>query len=178
MYGRSPVGKGTEEVPILGTSNIDMGMIFEQPHETVSVENARKVNRYRISAGDVLLTIRGSGFRTAVCEKETEGYLISSNLCSIRLLPDSPIGPYLLCSILSSSSGERALKTISQGSSIISIRPKSLYELEFDVPDPSQSSILEALAKESMNLAIQTRKSLEIRERIMGEVAGSFIRGL
>lgn len=176
-YGRSPVGKGTFEVSLLGTSNLQNGLVEIGEPDRVFVEDRKQVERYMVKTGDVLLTVRGSGFRSAVCSEDVSGYLASSNLCVIRLRPDCGIGPYLLNAIFCSPFGQRTLMAISQGSSIVSIRPRALQELMIAVPPSEEAEHLESLCKEMVFLQKSTLMALDIRNRIIGELTGAFIQG-
>jgi restriction endonuclease S subunit len=174
-YGRAPVGSGTTFERLIGTRDLQDGSIVADSVETIQVDDARKVTDYRVLEGDVLLTIRGTAPRAAVCDPEIAGCLAGANLVIIRLRPDAPIGPNLLLSFLESPAGQMALKSMSQGTSTLGIRPKTLVGLPISVPSAETAAKLEQLCLLLRETRRKTKEALLQRERLVFALAGKYL---
>lgn len=174
-YGRAPVGSGKSSERLVGTRDLQDGSVVIDLAEIIQVEDPRKVADYRVQAGDVLLTIRGAAPRAAVCDAETAGCLAGANLVVIRLHPDAPIGPNLLLSLLESPAGQMALKSMSQGTSTLGIRPKMLVGLPISVPSAETAAKLEQLCLFLRETRRRTKEALQQRERLVFALAGKYL---
>src|SRR5208282_3819889 len=175
-YGRSPSGHGDCDVGLIGTKDIRGGTVDFTHLERVTVPDADKLTPYRVAIGDVLVVIRGSVPRSAVCNRNTDGAVAGGNLAIIRLKPSAPIGPYLLQSILSAPSGQAALRGLAQGSATLAIRPALLAELEIGVPEAQEARRLENLCRTLGELRAATLAALRAREHVVDGIVGRYVR--
>ena len=140
------------------------------------VASLEKIAAYRVKCGDLLLNIRGTSFKAAVCGPEcTDRFIAGGNLAVIRLKPNTPIGPYGLLSVLESPMGQAALRLRSQGSSTLALSTKALEELELTLPSLSQAEALNALCREFHTIRQQALTSLEMREKVVSELMGRLL---
>jgi hypothetical protein len=174
-YGRSPVKQGDFEMRLIGPKDLQDGSVVLHGIEAVTVQDLAKVAEYRVTANDLLLTLRGGNSKTAVCDPEVSGFYAGPNLAVIRLFPDSAIGPNLLQSILDSLPGQALLRTMSQGTSTLGIRPKSLLDLSISVPPPDTARQLEQLCLLMRETRRATRSALQQRERLVLTLAGKYL---
>lgn len=165
-YGRSPIRNSGVPVAMINITDIQRGNLDLTELETVYADEAAKLERYQVKAGDVLITAKGSSFKSAVVPETPNFMILSSNLCAIRLKSDSPISPALLQAWLESPAGLGQLQIQSQGSSILNLRPKGLGEIQIPLPTAQQAQTLNALV-ETYRISINSaRSALESRQKI------------
>jgi hypothetical protein len=162
-------------IRLIGAKDLQDGSVIVDGVETATVQNPAKVAEYRVHAGDLLVTLRGAISKTAVCDSDASGFHAGPNLAVIRLLPDSPVGPNLLQSILDSLPGQALLRMMSQGTSTLGIRPKSLLDLSLSVPTPATARQLEQLCSLMRETRRATRSALQQRERLVLTLAGQYL---
>lgn len=95
-------------------------------------EEARKVARYALEDGDVLITARGTIIKTAVFQKQPFTCITSANINVIR--PNRNLRGAYLKLFLDSPVGGKLLKSIRRGSTVVNLNYKDLNELEIPVP--------------------------------------------
>ncbi len=120
-YSRKAKTKGYyKTIPIINIKDIDNGQISIKGLDTMIVDSHRDIDRYTVRSGDVVITCRGTLLKSAVVPEAPSGYLITSNLISIRLNGDyesvllsaffqSPVGQKILLSNVRSSTMQIAL---------------------------------------------------------------------
>ena len=96
-------------------------------------EEERKVARYFLEDGDVLVTTKGFSIKAAVFESQNIKCIPSSNLCVIRPNQKQLNGTYLKL-FLDSEVGVKLLKSLQRGTSIVNINYQDICELEIPVP--------------------------------------------
>jgi restriction endonuclease S subunit len=113
--------------------------------EAVSLD-ARDLDRFRVAAGDVLVSARSTTLKTAVVSPELAGTVINTTLIGIRCLP--ALEPRLLTAWLNHPDGENALAAVSQSATLqMNITVAGLSELEVFVPPMTvQRQMVELLA--------------------------------
>lgn len=97
-------------------------------------EEERKVARYLLQKGDVLIATKGFAIKIGVFEKESGLYVASSNLCVVRPNPKLLNGTYLKL-FLESETGIKLLKSIQRGSTIVNINYQDICQLEVPTPN-------------------------------------------
>ena len=119
-------------VAVVNISNIsETGIDYENLDTTNDEE--RKVSRYLLEDGDVLIATKGFAVKIAVYEKQPRMVIASSNLCVIR--PNSKLinGTYLKL-FLESEAGMKIIKSLQRGTTIVNINYQDICELEVPVP--------------------------------------------
>ena len=119
-------------VSVINISNIsDTGIDYENL-DTIN-EEERKISRYLLEDGDVLIATKGFAVKVGVFEKQDKMCIASSNLCVIR--PNSRIlnGTYLKL-FLESETGMKLIKSLQRGTSIVNINYQDICELEVPTP--------------------------------------------
>ena len=96
-------------------------------------EEERKISRYILETGDVLITSRGTNVKVAVFNKQTKICIPSSNINVIRTDSKILLGTYLML-FLESTVGMKMLKGIQRGSTIVNINYQDIEMLEVPVP--------------------------------------------
>lgn len=140
------------------------------PDEILSLNiPEHEFGRYRIQAGDVLVSARSTSLRSAIVPKELAGNLINATILGIRTLPK--LEPRLLVAWLEHPEGRAALESVAQsGTAQMNITVAAISKIMVPVPPlPAQrqmAKILEA-ADEAYHAATQ---AAEDRRRIARQV--------
>lgn len=137
-------------------------------------EEERKVEKYILEDGDLLIPARGTVIRVAIFEKQSYPCIASSNVIVIRASDESLSTTYLKL-FLDSPLGRKMLITRQQGTSVMNISYRELNNIEIPLPSiEEQKQIAETYTKELevYKKAIQEAESRwgsvlsELQERI------------
>ena len=128
-------------VAVINISNItDTGIDYENLDQIE--EEERKVSRYILEDGDVLVTARGTTVKIAVFEKQQMICIPSANINVIRP-KDMLRGAYLKL-FLESPVGIKMLQSLQRGTVVVNINYKDIIELEVPVlPLEAQDALIE-----------------------------------
>ena len=128
-------------VAVINISNItDTGIDYENLDQIK--EEERKVSRYILEDGDVLVTARGTTVKIAVFEKQPMICIPSANINVIRP-KDMLRGAYLKL-FLESPVGIKMLQSLQRGTVVVNINYKDIVELEVPVlPLEAQDTLIE-----------------------------------
>lgn len=128
-------------VAVINISNItDTGINYENLDQIE--EEERKVSRYILEDGDVLVTARGTTVKIAVFEKQPTICIPSANINVIRP-KDMLRGAYLKL-FLESPVGMKMLRSLQRGAVAVNINCKDVVELEVPVlPLDAQDALIE-----------------------------------
>lgn len=118
-------------IGVINISNMTETGIEYQNLEMIEDEE-RKVARYALEEGDVLITARGTTIKTAVFQKQDFTCITSANINTIR--PSGNLRGAYLKLFLDSPAGSKLLKSLQRGSTIVNLNYKDLNELEIPVP--------------------------------------------
>ena len=117
-------------IGVINISNItDMGIDYSGLDYIVDEE--RKVSRYILQNGDVLVTARGTTIKIAVFEEQPSTCIPSANINVIR--PKEILNGTYLKLFLESPVGTKMLKSLQRGTGIVNINFKDMSELEVPV---------------------------------------------
>lgn len=106
-------------------------------------EEERKISRYILETGDVLVASRGTNIKVAVFNKQARICIPSSNINVIRTDSKILLGSYLML-FLKSTVGTKMLKGIQRGSAIVNINFQDIEMLEVPVPSlENQKTLVE-----------------------------------
>lgn len=130
--GKSVTGKAEDgNVAVVNISNISETGIDYDNLDTTNDEE-RKVARYLLEEGDVLITTKGFAVKIAVYEKQPRMVIASSNLCVVR--PSKQLNGTYLKLFLESETGMKLIKSLQRGTTIVNINYQDICELEVPVP--------------------------------------------
>lgn len=120
-------------VGVINISNITETGIDYYGITTIN-EEERKVARYLLQDGDVLIATKGFTIKVAVFEEQSRPCITSSNLCVIR--PNTRLlnGTYLKL-FLESETGMKLLKSLQRGTTIVNINYQDICQLEVPTPN-------------------------------------------
>ncbi len=118
-------------IAVINISNItDTGIDYENLYQIE--EEERKVSRYILEDGDVLVTARGTTFKVAVFEKQPMLCIPSANINVIR--PKDMLRGAYLKFFLESPAGIKMLQSLQRGTVVVNINYQDIIELEVPVP--------------------------------------------
>lgn len=149
-------------IGVLNISNItDTGIDYSKL-DSID-EEERKVSRYILKSGDVLITTKGFNVKVAVFDEQTRPCIASSNLCVVR--PNSRLlnGTYLKL-FLESPIGIKLLESMQRGTSIVNINYQDICQLE--VPTPS--------IDDQVEIAEEYNKGLKVYKQIIDEATDAW----
>lgn len=128
-------------VAVINISNItDTGIDYENLDQIE--EEERKVSRYILEGGDVLVTARGTTVKIAVFEKQPLICIPSANINVIR--PKEMLRGAYLKLFLESPVGTKMLQSLQRGTVVVNINYKDIVELEVPVlPLEAQDALIE-----------------------------------
>lgn len=146
-------------VAVVNISNISETGIDYADLETID-EEERKVARYLLQDGDVLITTKGFSLKVAVFEKQPRMCIASSNLCVIRTQSKILNGTYLKL-FLESEVGIKLLKSLQRGTTIVNINYQDICQLEVPVPLLDDQIEVVNEYKQGLNLYVKTITAAE-----------------
>ena len=122
-------------------------------------DEERKISRYALEEGDVLITARGTVIKTAVFQKQSFTCITSANINVIR--PTGTLRGAYLKLFLDSPVGGKLLKSLQRGSTVVNLNYKDLTELEIPVPPIQVQDALIAEYNTGLSLYKQTLAAAE-----------------
>lgn len=146
--GKSILKKDTAlgNVSILNISNIESGEIDYRSMDTIN-EEERKVKRYELIAGDVVLSCRGTAIKAAVFAKQDKMIIASANLIVIR--PKDKLKGEFLKIFFESPVGRAIIKSFQRGTTVMNINYADIMEMEIPLfPAAKQEEIIDQHQKE------------------------------
>lgn len=117
-------------MPVLNVGDLRDGRtpaVDELSAVSLSLEESRRIDRYAVREGDVVITSRGTVTKVALVGVETVGAFATSNLLIVR--PKPSLDPRILYCYLQSRSGLHALESLTTGSTVKALSAKSLRGL-------------------------------------------------
>jgi hypothetical protein len=157
--GKSVLKKDIQpgEFKVLNISDIEEGEINYKNMSTIS-EDARKLLRYELEIGDVVISCRGTMNKVAVFKSNSHKVIASANLIVIRP-KENMLGDYLKI-FLESPVGSILIKSLQRGSTIMNINPIDIQEIEIPLLGlEKQREIIEHYSKEKMIFNETTEKA-------------------
>lgn len=134
------------KIAVLNISDIDNGEINYSNMDSIT-EEERKIKRYELNDGDLVLTCRGTAIKTAVFRKQDRIVIASANVIVIR--PKAEIlGEYIKI-FFESPIGTTLIKSYQRGTTIMNINHTDIMEIEIPiVPMKNQLELAEKHKKE------------------------------
>ena len=132
------------EIYILNISNIEEGEILFDNMDTTN-EEERKIKRYQLEDGDILLTCRGTVNKVAMFPETRRMVIASANIIVIRV--KEKVLPLYLKVFLESPLGQLLVKSFQRGTNVMNINPNDIGELEVPLlPIERQRELAERFA--------------------------------
>lgn len=176
-HGRSAVGSGDEFMPYINIKDIRDGYIAWNELSDVPILGKRQVERYTTKGNDIIVTIRGTQFRSALCANDNKPAIIASNLAYIRLKQDAPISAEALSAWLGSKEGQHEVSLLQRGTGLLSISIKDLGNLKIIIPEEdTQEKLIELVnirsALKRLDEQIMTKRELILEATVKNLFSG------
>jgi len=146
--GKSILKKDTSlgSIFVLNISNIENGEIDYRDMDTID-EDERKVKRYELMAGDVVLSCRGTAIKSAVFKARGKTIIASANLIVVR--PKEKVKGEFIKVFFESPVGLAIIKSFQRGTSIMNINHTDIMEMEIPLlPMGKQQEIIDRYHEE------------------------------
>lgn len=134
------------KISVLNISNIEDGEISYKDMDTIK-EEVRKIKRYELYSGDVVLSCRGTAIKSAVFEAQDKTVIASANLIVIR--PKEKVKGEYIKIFLGSPVGLAIIKSFQRGTTIMNINHADIMEMEIPLlPLSKQQEIIDRYDEE------------------------------
>lgn len=144
----------------LNISNIKNGEIDYRDMDTIA-EEERKVKRYELMTGDVVLACRGTAIKSAVFSQQDKIIIASANLIVIRA--NEKVKGELIKFFLESPLGIARIKSFQRGTKIMNINYADIMEMEIPlIPISKQEEIIKQY-NEELKIYQESIKNAESR---------------
>ncbi|NLL18363.1 MAG: N-6 DNA methylase [Clostridia bacterium] len=128
--GKSVLKKDTTpggNISVLNISNIENGQINYNEMDTIA-EEERKVKRYELADGDVVLSCRGTAIKSAVFQQQKKPIIASANLIVVR--PKKEVMGEYIRIFFESPIGRTLIKSFQRGTTVMNINYLDIMEIE------------------------------------------------
>ena len=168
--GKSILKKDTSlgDISVLNISNIENGEIDYSQMDTIN-EEERKVKRYELTTGDVVLSCRGTAIKTAVFKTQEKTIIASANLIVIR--PKGKIKGEIIKIFLESPVGLAIIKSFQRGTTVMNINYADIMEMEIPlIPMEKQHDFITKYNEEFQRYKEIIHKAEERWSKIKNEI--------
>ena len=133
-----------------------------------------RIDRYRVEAGDIVLTCRGTQLKIALVPEDMSGVVISSNLIAVR--PGPQLVPWVLFAFLQGPQGQAALLRRSRSSNLsIALSPKSVGQIVVPVPPMEIQERIAALMRSAEENYVAAIRAARRRRTVAQLVANNLL---
>ncbi|ABZ85581.1 type i restriction modification DNA specificity domain protein [Heliomicrobium modesticaldum Ice1] len=133
-------------IAVLNISNIDDGEINYTDLETID-EEERKVKRYELVDGDLVLTCRGTTIKVAIFRQQDRLIIASANVIVIR--PQKEVLSEYIKLFFESPVGTSLIKSYQRGTTIMNLNHSDIAEMEIPLaPLEQQRQMIDAYRRE------------------------------
>lgn len=155
-------------IKILNISNIEDGEVRTDQLETID-EEERKIKRYEILPGDLVMACRGTVNKLAVFP-ETEGTVIASaNIIVIRLKESISSGYAKI--FLESPVGVTLIQSFQRGTTVLNLNPSDVGEIELPLlPHDEQNNRVKRYNEEKERYKQKIREATDRWEQVKNEI--------
>ena len=163
------------KIRVLNISNMDEGELVFENMDTIH-EEIRKVKRYQLESGDILLTCRGTSNKVAVFPETEHVVIASANIIVLRI--KEKIAPQYLKIFLDSPIGQMLIKSFQRGTTIMNINPNDIGEMELPLlPMESQQILVRQFLVEQERYRREKAALEERWEKERSELYKNFVGG-
>ena len=151
-------------VHLINIRDIQQGRVILDTVENVGVKETSALVSSTIEENDLILTIKGNTFKSAVADKSVKGFVISANLIAFTL--DKEINPHIVSAYLNSAIGQKELQARAGGAVQKALNMKSLLDLEIPILPISKQQVFSRYLSLSQEYDELLVKEQELRRKI------------
>lgn len=115
-------------------ADIQDGELILDKLTNIELNDVKRIEKYTVNKGDILLSCRGNAIKVAVIEDIPENIIVSNNF--IKITPNYNVNPYFIKAYFESPVGQYYIESIQTGTTIKVLSASDLYE----IPVPMLSS--------------------------------------
>lgn len=162
MFSSSKNSEGDKEIDLINISALDDEGIDLSKLGKIGIRQKQfQLDKYLIREGDLILTCRGTSLKMAIVPKMERDTTIASNLIYIR--PNKDNDSRYLKLFFESEIGQLIFETINTQGMILSIRPKSLGEIEIPaISLKKQHEIIDKYIEERVKYKNTIKKATDL----------------
>ncbi len=169
------VGNGGTKEHFVSIKDIQNGIIDMNLVESVDIKATNSTEKSQLEAGDLVLAVKGSNYRSGFVDDKSAGSYISSNLIAIKL--KSEYNPKLVLEYLNSSFGQKELKSMASGDFQKSLSIKAILNIEIPIFPKEKKNALIKFFELNNRLIQLNSQELELRSKLNNEIIGEVING-
>lgn len=161
------------DIAVLNISNIDQGDIRYEDMDTIQ-DDPRKVKRYELLTGDVVLACRGTAIKSAVFAQRKGMTIASANIIVIR--PTRELLPGYIHLFLESPVGQVLIQSIQRGMTVMNLNYTDIMEMEIPLlPMEKQALLTQTYESEKAKYKETLRKAEERYTGIQAQIYDEII---
>ena len=166
-----------EQLPMIGVRDlVDDAVSPIEALDKVGFDKPERAEGYRVQAGDILLTGRGTAMKFGLVGPETAGAVASSNIIVVR--PAQGIIGAALYALLSSEAYRPKIELLRRGSTtLLSLSAKDLKRLELDLPPLEEQHRIAALMLETRDAYRNAIRAAELRRDLARQLMNQRLFG-
>jgi restriction endonuclease S subunit len=160
-------------VNLINIRDIQQNRVVLDTVESVSVKETSALENSTIEENDLILTIKGNTFKSAVADKSVKGFVISANLIAFTL--DKEINPHIISAYLNSAVGQKELQARAGGAVQKALNMKSLYDLEIPILPINKQQVFSRYLSLSQEYDELLVKEQELRRKINSAIVQTYM---
>jgi len=160
-------------VHLINIRDIQQGRVILDTVESVKVKETSALENSTIEENDLILTIKGNTFKSAVADKSVKGFVISANLIAFTL--DKEINPHIISAYLNSTVGQKELQARAGGAVQKALNMKSLYDLEIPILPINKQQVFSRYLSLSQEYDELLVKEQELRRKINSAIVQTYM---
>ena len=160
-------------VHLINIRDIQQGRVILDTVESVKVKETSALENSTIEENDLILTIKGNTFKSAVADKSLNGFVISANLIAFTL--DKEINPHIISAYLNSAVGQKELQARAGGAVQKALNMKSLYDLEIPILPINKQQVFSRYLSLSQEYDELLVKEQELRRKINSAIVQTYM---
>jgi len=160
-------------VHLINIRDVQQGRVILDTVESVNVKETSALGSSTIEENDLILTIKGNTFKSAVADKSIKGFVISANLIAFTL--DKEINPHIVSAYLNSAIGQKELQARAGGAVQKALNMKSLLSLEIPILPINKQQVFSrylSLSQEYDELLVNEQ---ELRKKINSAIVQTYM---
>ena len=160
-------------VHLINIRDIQQGRVILDTIESVNVKETSALGSSTIEESDLILTIKGNTFKSAVADKSAKGFVISANLIAFTL--DKEINPHIVSAYLNSAIGQRELQARAGGAVQKALNMKSLLDIEIPILPINKQQVFSRYLSLSQEYDELLVKEQELRRKINSAIVQTYM---
>lgn len=165
------------QFPVIGVRDLQDGAVAASGAlDTAGFPSPERAGEYAVSAGDVLVTGRGTILKFGLVGLETAGAIASGNIIVVRAKADAVSGALL--AILSSEAFRPQVELLRRGATtLLSLSPKDLANLEIALPPLAEQHRIASLLQEAQSAYRAALDAAEVRRSLARRIIDTRLFG-